>query len=146
MNARQCPRVRTSVDFLTRLHGLDVGHRLDNDHGSPGRASKGEQEYLFIFRPLHFQIVVMVFTPLSGEPLQLIRTDEYDSYEYRCVLERCQCMRDAGCQIDKVPGMQDLVPFIHLEIDLTFDALHRDRAINCVHRHPFASRKNNRKR
>lgn len=52
-------------------------------------------------------------------------------------------MRDAGCQIDKVPGMQDLVAFIHLEIDLTFDALHRDRAINGVHRHPFASRKNN---
>src|SRR6185437_3780078 len=85
----------------------------------------------------------MMFAPLTGEPLQLIRTDEYDSYEYRCVLERCQCMRDAGCQIDKIPGMQDLVAFIHLEIDLTFDALHCDRAINRVHRHPFASLKSN---
>ncbi|WP_353557856.1 hypothetical protein [Paraburkholderia terrae] len=60
-----------------------------------------------------------VFAPLTGEPLQLMRTDEYDSYEYRRVLERCQCMRDAGCQIDKIAGIQDLVAFIHLEIDLT---------------------------
>ncbi|KXU99170.1 hypothetical protein CR51_21760 [Caballeronia megalochromosomata] len=85
----------------------------------------------------------MMFAPLTGEPLQLIRTDEYDSYEYRCVLERCQCMRDARGQIDKITGMKDLVAFTHFEIDFTFDALHRYRAINRVHRHPFASRKNN---
>jgi hypothetical protein len=84
----------------------------------------------------------MVFASLTSEPRQAIRPDEYDGYEYRCVLEGCQCMRDARCQIDKVPGMKDLVAFIHFEIDFTFDALHRYRAINRMHRHPFASRKN----
>ena len=84
----------------------------------------------------------MVFASLTSDPLQLAGTDKYDGHEYRSVLECCECMRDAGGQIDKVPGMQDLVAFIHLEIDLAFDALHRDRAINRMHRHPFASRKN----
>ncbi|KXV11461.1 hypothetical protein CR51_07425 [Caballeronia megalochromosomata] len=51
-------------------------------------------------------------------------------------------MWDAGGQIDKITGMKDLVAFIHFEIDFTFDALHRYRAVNRVHRHPFASQKN----
>ncbi|WP_158380658.1 hypothetical protein [Paraburkholderia fungorum] len=38
--------------------------------------------------------------------------------------------------------MQDLVAFIHCEFDFAFDALHRDRPINRMHRHPSVSRKN----
>lgn len=83
----------------------------------------------------------MVFASLTSAPGQAVRPDEYDGYEYRCVLEGCECMRDAGGQ--KITGMKDLVALIHFEIDFTFDALHRDRAINRVYRHPFASRKNN---
>lgn len=85
----------------------------------------------------------MVFASLTSEPLQLSGTDKYDRHEYRSVLECCECMRDAGGQIDKVPGMEDLVAFIHLEIDFTFNALHGDRTINRMRRHLFASRKNN---
>jgi hypothetical protein len=84
----------------------------------------------------------MVFASLTSDPLQLAGTDKYDGHEYRSVLECCECMRDAGGQIDKIAGMKDSVAFIHFDVDFTFDALHRYGAVNRVHRHPFASRKN----
>ncbi|CAE6775109.1 hypothetical protein R69927_04157 [Paraburkholderia domus] len=84
----------------------------------------------------------MVFASPTGDPLQLIRPDEYDGHEYRCVLEGCECVWGAGCKIDEITGTQNLVPFIHLEINFTFDTLNRYRSIDRMHRHSFASRKN----
>jgi hypothetical protein len=97
---------------------------------------------LLVSRPLHFQVVVMMFASLTSGPGQAVRLDEYDGHQYGCVLEGRQCMRDTGGQIDKIAGMKDSVAFIHFDVDFTFDALHRYGAVNRVHRHPFASRKN----